>query len=228
MAAALVCAFTASFCPSLGAYRPFGRTVAASMSHQLNNYKLDGPLMPLGNQILVKFSPVDDKTDGGLILTSMATEKPKEGTVVAAGPGRMNPQTCALDANPFAVGDLLLLSEYSGEKVEYDGEKHVLLDADAVLGKFDGAEPLADLFQPALDKVLVKLAKAATETSSGIAIAGAEEEESNQGEVVAVGVKAPTLAVGDRVLYDKLAGCDAVLEGRTYKLVPAAECFAKW
>lgn len=228
MVFAPLCALTAFQTPLLTSHRPLGRVTDPSMTHQLNNYVLDGPLNPLGDQVLVRLSPVDEATESGLILTSAAAEKPKEGVIVAAGPGRMNPQTCTLDENPYKPGDLVLLSEYTGEKVQYDDDKHVMLSADAVLGKFSGDAALADSFEPGMDRLLVRLEQAAAETSSGIVLAGLEEEDSNHGEVVAVGRKASAVAIGDRILYDKWAASDAVLEGRRYKLVPAGKCFAKW
>lgn len=213
------------------------RLGAVTMGHTLNNYALEGPLVALGNQVLVKLNKADDKTDGGLYVPTAQTTKALEGTVVAAGPGLVDPQSCALIPNPFKEGDVVLLSDYRGEKVDYDEEKHIFMDADDVLGSFSEGAMLVDAFQPALDSLLVTRPEAATETSSGIALAIQDDDESNQGEVVATGpgratsqgeVVAPSVAVGDSVLYDKDAGTVVNLEGKKYTLVSAGECFAKW
>jgi len=83
-----------------------------------------------------------------------------------------------------------------------------------------------------------ELAEAATETSSGIALAGSlSEDDSPSGKAVAVGagkVNADgatipaSVALGDNVLYGKFAGSEVYIEGTKFKVVPASECLAKW
>lgn len=56
-------------------------------------------------QVLVKLNKVEEKTDGGLFVPTAAKEKPKEGVVVAAGPGVVHPSTGKLLPNSVSVGD---------------------------------------------------------------------------------------------------------------------------
>ena len=138
-------------------------------------------------QILVKQSKTADVTSGGLFMPADSTEKPSEGTVVLAGPGTTHPETGKMIPNPCKEGDLVLLSEYVGEKVDYCGDKHSFVSASEVLGIFEGGAPVVGNFKPLQDRVLVKLTESATETASGIALASETTEEPTQGEVLAVG-----------------------------------------
>jgi chaperonin GroES len=45
-------------------------------------------IKPLGDRIVVKPMEAEEKTKGGIILPDTVKEKPVEGTIVAAGPGR--------------------------------------------------------------------------------------------------------------------------------------------
>ena len=128
-----------------------------------------------------------DVTTGGLFMPADSTEKPSEGLVVLAGPGTTHPETGKLIPNPCKEGDLILLSEYVGEKVDYCGDKHSFVSASEVLGVFDGGSPVVGSFKPLQDRVLVKLQDSATETASGIALASESTDEPTQGEVIAVG-----------------------------------------
>ena len=210
---------------------------ALAMEYKLNNYILPGPMTPLANQVLVKLSKTSDVTTGGLFMPSSSTEKPTEGVVVLSGPGSAHPDTGTLMPNPVKEGDLVLLNEYSGEKVDYCGEKHTFVSSDEVLGVFDGGVSAVENFQPLKDRVLVKLEEAASETSSGIALATEGSEEPTQGEVLAVGpgkltsqgeVVPTGINPGESVIYGRFAATDATISGTTYKVVTAGSCLAKW
>ena len=130
---------------------------------------------------MIKLSKVNDKTEGGLFLSSTASETPKEGVVAAAGPGFTHPLSGRLIPNPLTVGLRVLLADFGGDKVEYNGDPHIFVDASCVLGWCD-KEPLqGSNFIPALDNVLLKVEATAKETTSGIALALDEQQEgSNQ------------------------------------------------
>jgi len=208
-----------------------------AMQYQLNNFMLDGPLTPLNNQVMVKLSKVDEKTTGGLFLGSAATEKPKEGVVIAAGPGYTHPETGKLIPNPLKEGMLVLLADFTGEKVDYNGDKHIFVDADNVLGYCETPTMQLSAFTPTLDKLLLAVQEAAKETTTGIALALDEDEDNNQGEVVAVGAGkmnsqaealSPLIAVGENVLYAKGMGLETTIDSKKYLIVSAADCLAKW
>jgi len=208
-----------------------------AMEARLNNYVLPGPMTPIGNQVMVKLRKVDDKTTGGLFVPTTEIEKPKEGVVILAGPGKVHPETGVAVENPVKEGDLVMLRDFVGEKVDYNGEQHVFCDADSLLGAFEGGSLALDGFKPLGDLVMVAMADMETETTSGIALAGLEEEEGNSGEVVAVGpgnyaangeLLAPSVAKGDSVMYLRHAGSEATVEGKKYVLVPESACLVKW
>jgi chaperonin GroES len=91
-------------------------------------------IKPLGNRILVK--RVQAKTSkGGILLPDSAQEKPKQGEVLAVGPGKMNEEG-DLQKMQVKVGDLVLFSSYAGMEVkaeESDTECLILAEED-VLG----------------------------------------------------------------------------------------------
>ena len=167
---------------------------------------------------MVKQSKMADVTTGGLYMPADSIEKPSEGVVVLAGPGAPHPDTGKLMPNPCKAGDLVLLNEYVGEKVDYCNEKHSFVPASEVLGIFTSNEATVDGFKPLRDNILVELEEAATETTSGIALASEGNEDSNQGEVVAVGdglltsqgeVVPTGVSVGESVGLDVLSALSA-------------------
>jgi len=208
------------------------------MADLLNNIVVDKPISPLGSQLLIKLNKVDDKTEGGLFVPTGASEKPKEGVVVAAGPGGTHPVTGTDVTNPYAPGDLVLFAEGAGERVDYNSEKHIFCESTDVYGKFTGDAASVGDFEPACDCVLVTITEAPEETVSGIALSlDVDERADNKGEVVAVGggglsVKGDALpmpvSVGDNVLYSKKAGTVTKIDGTAYKLVTSGDCLAKW
>jgi chaperonin GroES len=88
---------------------------------------------PLSDRILVKRIEEEEKTQAGIIIPDTAKEKPQEGRVVAVGPGKRleNGKQKALDVS---VGDRVLFAKYSGSEVKIEGEEHVILREDDVLG----------------------------------------------------------------------------------------------
>ncbi len=83
-------------------------------------------LSPLADRVIVKPLEAEEKTKGGIILPDTAKEKPIEGTVVAAGPGRVSDdgKTIALTVK---VGDKVLYGKYSGTEVTVDGEDYLIM-----------------------------------------------------------------------------------------------------
>ena len=186
---------------------------------------------------MVKLRKVDDKTTGGLFVPTTEIEKPKEGTIVLAGPGKANPETGALIDCPVKDGDLVMLSDDSGEKVDYNNEQHIFTDADTLLGYFEDQALAIKAFRPLGDLLMVAVADMEQETSTGIALAGLEEEEGNSGEVVATGpgrrlyngdlVPCETKP-GDSVMYTSRMGQEATLEGKRFIIVSEQDCLCKW
>lgn len=207
------------------------------MDYRLNNYVLPGPLKPLNNQALVKLRQKSEQTGGGLFVPTEETEKPKEGIVIAAGPGKQHPDTGKLLECPVKEGELVLLSDFNGEKVEYNGEGHMFVDADTLLGSFKDKEITSAAFQPLGDRVMVEMAEAQTETTTGIALALDDDDDANCGEVVSVGpgkaqpngeLKPVGISQGDSVMYARYTGSEATMDGKRFKIVSEGDCIAKW
>ena len=87
---------------------------------------------PLHNRLIVKRIEEEAKTAGGIIIPDTAKEKPMEGRVIAAGPGRRDDKG-NLVAMETKKGDRVLFGKYSGNEVQLDGTEHVIISEDDVL-----------------------------------------------------------------------------------------------
>jgi chaperonin GroES len=90
-------------------------------------------IRPLGDRILVKRIKEEEKTKGGIIIPDTAKEKPQEGKVVAVGKGKIN-EDGKLIPTEVKAGDKILFGKYSGSEVKIDGEEHLILREDDILG----------------------------------------------------------------------------------------------
>ena len=94
-------------------------------------------LNPLADRVVVKPAEAEEKTKGGIILPDTAKEKPVEGTIVAAGPGKVA-DNGELVKMTVKVGDKVLYGKYSGTEVTIDGEEYLIMresDIFGILGK---------------------------------------------------------------------------------------------
>jgi chaperonin GroES len=89
-------------------------------------------LRPLGDRIVVKPGKEEEVTKGGIVLPDTAKKRPREGEVMAVGPGKLleNGQRAALEV---AVGDVVVYSEYGGTEITVNGEDYMVLDEGSVL-----------------------------------------------------------------------------------------------
>ena len=87
---------------------------------------------PLHDRIIVKRLDEEEKTAGGIIIPDTAKEKPQEGRVVAVGSGkREDGKVVALDVKE---GDKVLFGKYSGTEIQLDGDEHLIMREDDILG----------------------------------------------------------------------------------------------
>ncbi|MEO1333669.1 MAG: co-chaperone GroES [Myxococcota bacterium] len=91
---------------------------------------------PLADRILVKRLDGEEKTKGGIIIPDSAKEKPQEGEVVAVGNGKKLDDGNVQEVD-LKVGDRILFGKYSGTEIKLDGEEHLILREDEVLGVVD-------------------------------------------------------------------------------------------
>jgi len=90
-------------------------------------------IRPLQDRILIKRVEEEQKTAGGIIIPDSAKEKPQEGRVVAVGNGKVGDDG---KVRPLDVkkGDRILFSKYAGSEVKLDGEEHMIIREEDVLG----------------------------------------------------------------------------------------------
>jgi chaperonin GroES len=90
-------------------------------------------IRPLQDRILIKRVDEEQKTAGGIIIPDTAKEKPQEGRVVAVGNGKVGDDG---KQRPLDVkkGDRVLFSKYAGTEVKLDGEEHMIIREEDVLG----------------------------------------------------------------------------------------------
>ncbi len=89
-------------------------------------------LKPLRDKVVVERSEAEEKTAGGIVLPDTAKDKPKQGTVVAAGPGRVldNGEVKALEVKK---GDKVLFGGFAGSEVKIDGKEYLILNESEIL-----------------------------------------------------------------------------------------------
>ena len=89
-------------------------------------------IKPLGKRLVVK-RLVAGTTKGGILLPESAQEKPKQGKVVAVGPGEVDSKG-HLQKLDVKVGDEILFSSYSGTEYKSDDIEYLILSEEDVLG----------------------------------------------------------------------------------------------
>jgi chaperonin GroES len=89
-------------------------------------------IRPLHDRVIVKRIEEEEKSKGGIIIPDTAKEKPQEGRVVAVGPGKQEDgKLIALDVK---TGDRILFGKYAGTEIKLNGEEHLILREDDILG----------------------------------------------------------------------------------------------
>jgi chaperonin GroES len=83
-------------------------------------------MKPLADRVVIKPSPAEEKTKGGIILPDTAKEKPVVGEVVAVGPGKIADDGKKIPME-IKVGDKVLYGKYSGTEVTVDGEEYLIM-----------------------------------------------------------------------------------------------------
>ena len=94
-------------------------------------------IRPLQDRLIVKRVTEENKTKGGIIIPDSAKEKPLEGKVIAIGNGKIleDGTVRKLDVKE---GDRILFGKYSGTEVKIDGEEHLIMREDDILGVIEG------------------------------------------------------------------------------------------
>ncbi|MBI5237042.1 MAG: co-chaperone GroES [Deltaproteobacteria bacterium] len=90
-------------------------------------------IKPLHDRVLVKRLAEEEKTKGGLIIPDSAKEAPAEGKVIAVGQGKRDEKGSLVPMNVKA-GDRVLFSKYGGTEVKIEGEEHLIMREEDILG----------------------------------------------------------------------------------------------
>ena len=90
-------------------------------------------IRPLQDRVIVKRVEEEEKTKGGIIIPDTAKEKPMEGKVIAVGKGKVleDGKIHPLDVK---AGDRVLFTKYGGTEIKIDGEEHLIMREDDILG----------------------------------------------------------------------------------------------
>ena len=83
-------------------------------------------MKPLADRVVIKPSPADEKTKGGIIVPDTAKEKPVVGEVVAVGPGKDTDDGKTITPE-VKVGDKVLYGKYSGTEVTIEGDEYLIM-----------------------------------------------------------------------------------------------------
>jgi len=88
---------------------------------------------PLHDRIVVSRVDAEEKTAGGIIIPDTAKEKPQEGKIIAVGPGGRDKDGNLIPLDVKA-GDRVLFSKWAGTEFKLDGQKHMIMKEDDILG----------------------------------------------------------------------------------------------
>ena len=84
-------------------------------------------IKPLADRVLVTPAPAEEKTIGGIIIPDTAKEKPLQGEVIATGNGTKDEEMVV------KTGDTVLYGKYSGQEVEFEGVKYLIMRQSDIL-----------------------------------------------------------------------------------------------
>ncbi len=90
-------------------------------------------IRPLEDRVVVQPFEAEERTTGGIVLPDSAREKPQQGKVIAAGPGKLLEKTGERGKMSLKVGDRIFYGKYTGTEIEIDGEDYVILRESDVL-----------------------------------------------------------------------------------------------
>ena len=94
-------------------------------------------LRPLGDRVVIQPSAREEMTKSGIVIPDTAKEKPQEGTILAAGPGRVldDGKREAMDVN---AGDKVLYAKYAGTEFKIEGEDLLIVSQKDILAIVEG------------------------------------------------------------------------------------------
>ena len=90
-------------------------------------------IKPLADRVIVR--PMEEKElkKGAIIIPDSAKERPQEGEIIAAGPGRTDDKGNKIPMN-VKKGDKVIYGKYAGTEIKLNGEEYLLMREDDILG----------------------------------------------------------------------------------------------
>jgi chaperonin GroES len=89
---------------------------------------------PLGDRVVIKPTPKEEVSKGGIVLPDTAKEKPQEGKIIAVGPGRLTEEGKRI-AMDVKKGDKVIYSKYAGTEFKLDTEELIIMREGDILAK---------------------------------------------------------------------------------------------
>lgn len=89
---------------------------------------------PLGDRVVVRPTPKEEVSKGGVILPDTVREKPQEGEIIAVGPGRLSEEGTRI-AMELKPGDKVIYAKYAGTELKLDDEEVIILRESDILAK---------------------------------------------------------------------------------------------
>jgi chaperonin GroES len=95
-------------------------------------------LRPLGDRVVIQPTPREEMTKSGIVLPDTAKEKPQEGKIIAAGPGRLTEEGTR---EPMDVkeGDTVLYAKYAGTEFKIEGDELLIVSQKDILAIVENA-----------------------------------------------------------------------------------------
>ena len=90
-------------------------------------------IRPLQDRVILKRIEEEEKSKGGIIIPDTAKEKPQEGKVIAVGKGKAN-EDGKITPLDVKVNDRVLFGKYAGSEIFIDGEEHLIMPEEDILG----------------------------------------------------------------------------------------------
>ena len=84
-------------------------------------------IKPLADRVVIEPQEAETKTASGIFIPDTAKEKPHQGVIVAAGPGKKD------EAMEVKVGDTVIYSNYAGTEVSFEGKKYLIVKQSDIL-----------------------------------------------------------------------------------------------
>jgi chaperonin GroES len=91
-------------------------------------------IKPLGDRVVIKPTPKEEVSKGGIVLPDTVKEKPQDGKIVAVGPGKLSEDGKRI-AMEVKVGDKVIYSKYAGTEIKLDDEELIILRESDILAK---------------------------------------------------------------------------------------------